>query len=299
MRVAVRYGVNIDPLASDPHWPLLLAETIERVGLDLACVQDHPYQVMHLDMWTLLSTLVQATTHLRFFPNVANVPLRPPTMLAKAAASLDVLSGGRIELGLGAGAQAFGSQVQAMGGPSRSPGQAVEALGEAISIIRSCWSGRPFSFHGEYYHVQDFQLGPIPAHPMEIWLGALGPRMLRLTGRLGDGWIPSSLFVPPGQLPEKNQQIDHAAIAAGRHPSAIRRIYNLFGHIADEEENRAGEFHGSIAAWVQSLLSLVEMGIDTFIYWPSEDHLHQIQLFGEEIVPRVRDLLECRSDRER
>ncbi len=298
MRVLpVRFGVNIDPLASDPHWPLLLAKTIERVNLDFACVQDHPYQVLHLDMWTTITTLTQSTSTLRFFPNVTNSPLRPPTLLAKAAATLDILSNGRVELGIGAGASGFWPQIEAMGGPAWSPGQAVNALEEAVTIIRSCWAGQPFSFAGTYYSVKNFRPGPTPTHPIEIWVGALGPRMLQLTGRLADGWIPSSIFIPPEQLAEKNQQIDEAAIAAGRHPSAIRRIYNIFGHITpDSEGGRAGEFHGSIVSWVQSLLNLVEQGIDTFIYWPNSNHVQQIEIFGEEIAPRVREAIAPEQD---
>lgn len=288
----VRFGVNIDPLASTPQWPLLLAETAERAQLDFACVQDHPYQVLHLDMMALLPSLIQATSNLRFFPNVANSPLRPPTLLAKAMATIDLLSNGRVELGLGAGAAAFWPQIEAMGGPAWSPGQAVHALEEAITIIRSCWAGQSFSFAGEYYTVKDFQPGPIPAHPIEIWVGALGPRMLSLTGRLADGWIPSSIFIPPVALAGKNQQINAAAVAAGRHPRSIRRIYNIFGHIApDAQGGRAGEFYGSVVAWVHALLDLIEQGIDTFIYWPGSDHRQQIELFGEEVAPRVREAL--------
>jgi alkanesulfonate monooxygenase SsuD/methylene tetrahydromethanopterin reductase-like flavin-dependent oxidoreductase (luciferase family) len=124
----------------------------ERGGLDLIGIQDHPYQRRFLDTFALIADLLARTERLRIFPDVANLPLRPPAMLAKAGASLDVMSGGRFELGLGAGA--FWDAIAAMGGPARSPGESVDALAEAI----------------------------------EIWLGAYEPRMLRLTGRVADGW---------------------------------------------------------------------------------------------------------------
>ena len=89
----------------------------DRLGLDLVGIQDHPYQRRHLDAWTLLSYLAGRTERVRLFPDVANLPLRHPALLAKSAATLDRLSGGRVELGLGAGA--FWEGIGAWGGPVR------------------------------------------------------------------------------------------------------------------------------------------------------------------------------------
>jgi alkanesulfonate monooxygenase SsuD/methylene tetrahydromethanopterin reductase-like flavin-dependent oxidoreductase (luciferase family) len=111
-----------------PNWQehdevLRLARAADEAGLDLVGIQDHPYQWRFFDTWTLIAYLSARTSRIRFFADVANLPLRPPAVLAKAAASLDVLTGGRVELGLGAGG--FWDAVQAMGGPRRTPGQAV------------------------------------------------------------------------------------------------------------------------------------------------------------------------------
>src|SRR6266550_8057775 len=106
----------------------------DEAGLDLIGIQDHPYQRRFLDTWMLMATVLANTQRVRVFPDVANLPLRPPAVLAKAAASLDVLSGGRFELGLGAGA--FPDVIASMGGPRRTPGESVEALEEAIDVIR-------------------------------------------------------------------------------------------------------------------------------------------------------------------
>src|SRR5579875_2178372 len=135
----VEFGGNVDPTAHDPVWPLRLTQVIEAANLEFVGIQDHPYNAGFLDTWTLIATLAQATSRVRFFPNVANLPLRPPVMLAKAVATLDVLSGGRLELGLGAGA--FADGIVAMGGPRRSAGEAVAALEEAVQLIRRFWSG--------------------------------------------------------------------------------------------------------------------------------------------------------------
>src|SRR5690606_7980423 len=120
------------------------------------------------------------------------LPLRPPAVLARAAASLDLLSGGRVELGLGAGA--FWDAIVAMGGRRLEPGQAVRGLEEAITIIRGIWDRGETSLlrvDGEVHRVIGPKRGPVPAHRIAIWVGAYRPRMLRLTGRLADGWLPS------------------------------------------------------------------------------------------------------------
>jgi alkanesulfonate monooxygenase SsuD/methylene tetrahydromethanopterin reductase-like flavin-dependent oxidoreductase (luciferase family) len=137
------------------------------------------------------AVLAAKTERIRLVPAVANLPLRPPAMLAKAAASLDLLGGARVELGLGAGA--FWDAIVAMGGQRRSGREAVDALGEAIEVIRLMWSGqRSVRFSGRHYRIKGVHPGPRPAHPIGIWLGAYGPRMLALTGTKADGCCPHS-----------------------------------------------------------------------------------------------------------
>jgi alkanesulfonate monooxygenase SsuD/methylene tetrahydromethanopterin reductase-like flavin-dependent oxidoreductase (luciferase family) len=119
------FGVSVEP--SSDSWQRVAGSvrTADRAGLDLVGIQDYPYQHRFLDTWIPISTLVPLTERIRFFPDVANLPLRPPAMLAKAGASLHVISGGRVEMGLGAGA--FWDAVAAMDGPRRSLGGAVRA----------------------------------------------------------------------------------------------------------------------------------------------------------------------------
>ena len=280
------FGGNVDPSASDPAWPLRLTRAIEGAALEYIGIQDHPYNSTFLDTWTLLAMLTQATQHVRFFPNVANLPLRPPAMLAKAAASLDLLSGGRVEIGLGTGA--FWQGIAALGGPTRSPREAVDALEEAIQILRALWGdAHSVQFAGKYYQLHGARPGPRPAHSIGIWLGAYRPRMLALTGRRADGWIPSFSYAPPERLPEMHQQIDAAAQEAGRKPQEIRRIYNLMGQITAAPAQRL--LVGPVSHWIEELTRFaVELGMDTFIFWPAEDHIRQLELFGAEVVPGVR-----------
>ena len=282
----LEFGASVEPLADPPDWTARIAKTADTAGLDLVGIQDHPYQRRLLDTWTLISTLVPVTDRVRFFPDVANLPLRPPAMLAKAAASLDVLSGGRVEMGLGAGA--FWDAVEAMDGPRRSPGEAVRSVEEAIKVMRLVWSKeRSVRFNGEFYSVRGMRTGPHPVHPIGIWVGAYGPRMLDLIGRLADGWVPSLGYSPPEKLPELQQRIDAGAAEAGREPGEIRRAYNVSGMIGPEGD---GLLEGSASKWVEELARFaLKLGMDTFIYWPSEDHVRQIELFANEVAPAVRE----------
>ena len=157
----LEFGVFLPPDAAAAAETLELAQLADVLGYELVTVQDHPYQARHLDAWTLLSAIAARTSAVRVAPNVANLPLRPPAVLAQAVATLDILSDGRAELGLGAGA--FWDAIVAVGGPRRSPGEAVEALEEAIAIIRGAWGldgNRTVDVDGEHYRVKGMHAGP-------------------------------------------------------------------------------------------------------------------------------------------
>jgi alkanesulfonate monooxygenase SsuD/methylene tetrahydromethanopterin reductase-like flavin-dependent oxidoreductase (luciferase family) len=282
----VELGLFLVPTSADVEITRSTARRADALGLDLIGVQDHPYQWRYLDTWALMADLLARTERIRVFPDVANLPLRPPAMLAKHAASLDVLSGGRFELGLGAGA--FWDAIAAMGGPVRSGREALEALEEAIRIIRAFWSGeRTIAFQGDHYSVRGLHPGPAPAHPIEIWLGVGKPRALALTGRLADGWVPSLSWATPELVPEMHRRIDDAATAAGRDPKEIRRLYNVNGTIADGPTR--GLLDGPPEHWVETLTGFAEeLGFDTFVFWPREDPYGQAERFAGEVVPALR-----------
>jgi alkanesulfonate monooxygenase SsuD/methylene tetrahydromethanopterin reductase-like flavin-dependent oxidoreductase (luciferase family) len=256
-------GVFVVPAAGDAARTVEQVVAAEEAGLDLVGIQDHPYQRRFLDTFTLLAYVAARTERIKLAPDVANLPLRPPTMIAKAAASIDVLSGGRFELGLGAGA--FWDNIAAMGGPKLGPKESVDALEDAIPAIRSFWSGEQQG---------DLKPGPPPAHPIGIWLGAYGPRMLRLTGRLADGWLPSLGNLDEKTIPERQQAIDEAAAKAGRAPGDIRRLINVG---MDTDPDRLVR----LAA---------EERFDTLILSLGDgDPREAIERIGSELAPRLRD----------
>ena len=278
---AIKFGYFLIPNADAPL--LSIAREVERLGLDYIGVQDHPYQRRFVDTWTLLSMIAATTERIGIFPDVANLPLRPPALMAKAAASIDLLSGGRFELGLGAGA--FWDAIEAYGGPRRTPGEALAALAEALEVIRRMWSGdRNLRFEGQYYHLRGAHSGPLPAHPIGIWLGVYGPRALRLLGQAADGWVPS-FRGDLKQIAAMTARLDDSAAEAGRDPANIRRILNVSGEITDGASN--GILRGPVDQWVDELTDLaVTYGFDTFILWAEGEG--QLSRFAEQVVPAVR-----------
>ena len=273
-RQPVRFGVFVTPEATDR--PLQLAVLADGLGFDVVGVQDHPYQRRFFDTWTLLTAIAMRTERITVFPDVANLPLRPPAMLAKATATLDILSGGRIDLGLGAGG--FWPAIKAYGGPERTARESVSALEEAIQVIRLMWSGQHgIRFEGKFYQLAGAHSGPVPTRPIGIWLGAYKPRMLSLVGRLADGWVPSLGYFQPPDLLEGNRRIDEAAAAAGRDPQSIRRLLNS----------------GSLD--VETLVGLaVDCGMDTFLIADDPD---EMRTFAAEVAPRVREQVESLRSR--
>jgi alkanesulfonate monooxygenase SsuD/methylene tetrahydromethanopterin reductase-like flavin-dependent oxidoreductase (luciferase family) len=271
-----------------------LSDIVRRVrwadanGLDLIAIQDHPYQRRFVDTFALIGHLAAVTERVRFFPDVASLPLRGPVMIAEQSATIDLMSGGRFELGIGAGG--FWDAIAAMGGPRRTPGEALAALREAIDVIRALWSGeRGLRVGGEHYRLSGVHGGPEPAHSVGIWVGGYGPRMMKLIGERADGWVPSMAYLPPEQLAERTAIMTDAAAAAGRDPSSIRRIYNVSGSIQDAVEADATAIVGPVDLWVEKLLGLAQThGIDTFVLWPRGDQDEQLARFTLEVAPAVR-----------
>jgi len=274
----VEFGISLAPAASELEIILDTVGVADR-SLDLLGIQDHPYQRRFLDTMQLLGTVAMRTERLHVFPDVACLPLRPPALLANEAASIDIMSAGRFELGLGAGA--FWDAIAGMGGPRRSPGEALEALEEAVAVIRMLWSGdRGLHYDGEHYSIAGIHSGPLPVHDIGIWFGVYGPRACHLLGKVADGWIPSLGQSSLSTLDSRQRIIDESADAAGRAPAAIRRMVNIGGTITDGATD--GTWNGPASQWIDQLTDLSRNhGFDTFIFWPQDDPVDQVHRFNE------------------
>lgn len=267
----LRFGTFITPVNAPVDQAVRLAVLSEELGYDLVTFQDHPYQPRFHDTWTLLTWVAARTERVELAGNVLNLPLRQPAVLARAVASLDLLTGGRVALGLGTGA--FWDAIEAMGAARLTPGQSVQALTEAIEVIRGIWDtdgAGPLRAGGELHRVAGAKRGPAPAHRVPIWLGAYRPRMLSIVGTTADGWVPSASYLQPGDLERCNAAIDDAARGAGRDPAAITRLLNIGPMSADD------------------LIALaLEHGVSTFIL--GSDDPAVLTRFARETVPQVRE----------
>ncbi|MFE6871564.1 LLM class flavin-dependent oxidoreductase [Kitasatospora sp. NPDC057692] len=288
------FGVSLEPAAAS--WPQtrLLARRAQDAGLDYLAVQDHPYQPGHLDAWTLISHLSALTDRISFLTDVADLQLRPPAMLAKAAASLGVLTGGRLHLGVGGGG--IPDAIASMGGPARRGRDMVAYTEESLGLLRTALAGGAVKLDSPYHAIGGYQAGPVPPQPVGLWLGAQGPEMLALVGRAADGWFgPLNLYLPPQDVPSRQRIIDEAAVAAGRDPRTLRRVYNVSGAIGPLGAHRTGRgLAGDVRQWVDTLTEwTVELGFDTYVFWPVAEPDRQLALFADEVVPAVRERVDA------
>ena len=290
----LEFGYFLTPDAADPVGVLATARFLDARGYDLVGVQDHPYQARHLDTSSLLAAILAQTTSLRAFAAVGNLPLRPPAVFAKAAATLDLLSGGRFELGLGAGG--YLEAAHAMGAPARTHGESLAALEEGVAVMRAMWSGerRGLRFDGRHYQLAGVHPGPAPAHPIQIWIGANAPRALALTGRVADGWVtPLMNYKPPREAAQGSVAIDRAAREAGRDPREIRRIFLIPGAFATTSQAPATDSDQSIVGppehWIEVLTHFaLDLGFGTFVLVAPPDP-DALTTFIEDVAPTVRD----------
>lgn len=270
----LRFGTFITPTSKDPHGVVELATLSDRLGFDLITFQDHPYQPALLDAWSLLAYVAAKTQSAHLSANVTNLPLRQPVVIARSSVTLDQLSGGRFELGIGAGG--FWDAIEAVGGRRLSPGDSVTALEEAIRVIRAIWAvDEPggVNVDGEFYSVRGAKRGPASPHPIGITLGAYKPRMLDLVGRTADGWVPSFDYLKNADaLTDMNRRIDDGAESVGRSPSEVRRWINI----------------GAADATVEQITTLaLNDGMSGFIL--GSDDAATLERFAREDIPAIRE----------
>ncbi|MCX2947360.1 LLM class flavin-dependent oxidoreductase [Lentzea sp. NEAU-D7] len=292
MLQALSFGVSVVPTVDIDENRAVVAAA-EQAGLDLVGVQDHPYVADHLDAFALIGDFIARTGKISFFPDVANLPLRPAPMLARQASALSRLSGGRFHLGLGAGG--YWDAITKLGVPRRSPKEALDAQAEAIALLRGLWQprGHHVTASGDYYSVDHMASQEPGPGGVEIWIGAQGPRSLALTGRVADGWAaPIPSYLPYEKWAESNALIDRVATDAGREPGQVRRIAQLVGTVTDTAGpvvlHGAEPIRTDARGWADVLTRLAAQSFTGFVLWPEDDAADQARRFGEEVAPAVR-----------
>lgn len=268
----LRFGV----LGTDDADVADQARQAEALGYDIFALSDHLHgRRPTLEPWTALTWAAAATEKIVMLTDVLGLPYREPPVLAKMAETLDRLSGGRLILGLGNGG--YEPEFEAFGLATRTPGQKVAALGEAIEILRALWSGRPTTLGKDHYRLADAVIAPPPEHPIPIWVGSYGPRSLAQTGALADGWLPSIQRLELDQAAAMKKLVVEAAASAGRDPGDLSYACNLQVGSSDA---------GTVA---RQLRDIAALGFDTVVVAGLTDRRSREQ-FAREIVPLVADV---------
>jgi alkanesulfonate monooxygenase SsuD/methylene tetrahydromethanopterin reductase-like flavin-dependent oxidoreductase (luciferase family) len=280
-------GVNVPTSAERGSDPIAAAKRAEELGFDFISASDHPggTSPSH-ETWTMLCWIAASTSRIHVATRVMGVPFRPPPLVAKMAATLDRLSGGRLILGLGGGSGDDEFRAYGLGVPS--PREKTTGLEEAITIIRGMWNEPSFTFEGERYSTDGAELEPKPDRRIPIWLGTFAPRSLAVTGRLADGWIPSLGYAPPDQVVDMRDRVLAAAEKAGRDPGEITCAYNVEVRVG-EPDGEAAVISGQPDQIAERLVEFVGHGftaLNFMLAGPDPDE--QVELLATDVVPAVR-----------
>lgn len=298
----LRFGVNIRE--TDFSRVVELAQAAEEAGFDTVTFSDRPPE-QNFEAWTLASAIGALTRRVILSHSTLNVPFRNPALLAKMAASLDVITGGRVELMLGAGGQ--DAHFRSYGIDLGTPGERFRRLRETVTILRGIWTEPPFTYTGQICAVEGAEAPPRPVHgTIPIWIGAGRPQMLAYTGRVADGWLKNDGW--PASLDEFRELVapmEEGAERAGRDPAAIRRALNglaIVGASREEAEKLLESLdgqrfrsRGGLTGTADEILETAgvyrEAGVDTFhLQFAPEQTAEQIRRFGREVLPRARTL---------
>lgn len=289
----MKFNANIDPRA-DAREAIRQAKYVDSLGYDGILMQDHAYLNRFSETTTLLTAIGAVTENVTVGANVLTAPYRLPAILAKEIATLDVITEGRVVLGLGVGANQKG--VAAWDGPTfANRSEMYRSYRDAFHIIRGLWdsNGDPFSYEGDIQSVDSIEFGPVPNRRIPIMTGAMGPQSLKLTAKLGDGTSVSSSYVPYTRLPWIREQLDAGAKAYDRDPAELFINYNVMGYIHDggssARPKNEGVFWGDLPWWTERLNMIKAMGVTQFTFWPVHgDFDDQLRRFIEDVAPTVR-----------
>jgi len=226
---------------------------------ELAAYQDNPH--IHFDPLMMMGAAGAATSSIKVGVCVTDTIRRHPAMLAQAALTADHLARGRAILGLGSGER---MNITPYGLSFDKP---VGVLEEAIKVMRLLWStSKPVNFDGKFFRLEDAVLGlePYEGKPPQVWLASHGPRMLRLTGRLADGWLPTN--IKPEAYAEKLKAIRESAEGAGRDPAAITPSMLAYVLTAPDEETHERLCNTPMA---RMLFAAVDLPAETYARYGS------------------------------
>ncbi len=298
MTMPVRFHVLLLP---NTDWTELRRRALwlEELGVDTLALADHFVDWTHpavpwFESWTTLAALAEATTTIRLTTLVSQIPLRNPAMLARQALTLDHVSGGRLEVGLGTGLT-IDPAYPMVGVPNWGPGERVDRFEEYVQIVGQLLSQETTTYRGRFYQIDGAIMNPRPVQSPRppLIVAGLGNRMLRIAARDADVW--NSLSFKPvydEQLAETKARIDMICRACeehGRDPASLRWSYTMFDATARQRGGRI-RYLESLAAFEEEAGPLIELGISEIgVYYPLEHgQLEMFERIASEVMPGLR-----------
>ncbi len=267
---------------------------IESLGFDTVWVADHfvdPYEPESpwFEGWTLLAALASQTKSIRIGTLVSSIPLRNPAMLARQALTVDHISNGRLELGLGAGVP-WDPVHSMIGIDNWSPRERTARFREVVEIVDHCLRNRVTTYEGRYYQLKGAIMTPSPIQLPRppITIGAMGPSMLKITARYADTWnsVPGESRSPLDKLEstrQRNELLDKYCRDIDRNPETLRRSVLVFGSEAETVFDSTNNF-------VTTVKSYRDAGITDFIfYYPfKREQIPIFEQIARKVIPKLR-----------
>jgi alkanesulfonate monooxygenase SsuD/methylene tetrahydromethanopterin reductase-like flavin-dependent oxidoreductase (luciferase family) len=298
MTHALRFQVLVLPNAP---WDTVLARVryVEDLGFDLVTTADHFVDwtnpgVPWLEAWTVLAAAARETTRIRLATYVSQIPLRHPALLARQALTVDHVSGGRLEVGLGTGLT-IDPAYDMIGIPNWEPKERVERFGEYVEVVDRLLANERSSYEGRYYRIQNAMMNPRPIQQPRppIVIAALSPVMLRHAARHADNWnslsFAQSFEQQIAETAERVARIDDACRAIGREPTSLRRSYLMFDPAARAAGGRFG-YYESESRFVDMVDRILELGISEIgLYFPVVDAQRPMfERIARDVIPRLK-----------
>jgi len=293
-----RFGVLVLP---NSEWSEILrcSKHVEDLGFDLVTTADHfvdwsdPSQLWH-EGWSILAALAMATQRIRIATYVTQFPLRHPAMLARQALTIDHMSNGRLEIGLGTGIN-IDPSYDMMGIPNWDGKERVVRFKEYVQVVDQLLSNEVTSFSGDHYTINEAIVKPRPVQSPRppLVIAALGPVMVRFAARMADTWNTMSfLGTFEEQLTEirdKARMCDEACAKHGRDPASLRRSYHMFDPTA-RASGGAYSYYDSVGAFEEMAGRIMEAGFSELsLYYPTV--AAQVPVFeriAQDVLPKLR-----------
>jgi len=272
---------------------------LEALGFDAAVVPDHFVDWTNppspwFESWTVLTGLAAATTSIRIGSSVTQVALRNPAMFARQAMTLDHISNGRLEIGLGTGL--VGDPSYAMiGVPDWDAKERVAHLGEYLEIVDRLLRDELTTFEGAYYRVEGAIVHPRPVQSPRppITVGAIGPTLLRHVAKRADTWgalsFKTSFDEQLAEVRERGEVLDAICADVGRDPATLGRSYLMFD---PDARPRGGtyDYYRSPDRFEEMVGRILELGMDEIVlyYPPDPNQVATFERIATDVLPRLR-----------